>query len=123
MTRSFRSSPAGETNAELPPSRRIGCFGLLCGAILVYLSVATPLQDAARHVHMVRLPVEGAVLAPVFTFAGFAYTLAPTWAYRVLGRPGTSNATRWYFYGPLLVVGWLLYQTVKQKIAGYGYAI
>ena len=105
--------------------RGIGAVVLVCGLALTYLSMISPLLDAARKAESVTVRFELAIIVPLALVTGLVYTLFGDRAAKVLGMLGPRRrptALGWVFVLVLVGVGFLLFLWLNSTLRSYGYA-
>jgi hypothetical protein len=101
--------------------RLVGAALFAIGAVLGWLCIVQPLQEAAEHAESISVSLKGIFLVPTLFVAGILYLVIPRWTARTLGMPKERKPTAWFFIIPMIVLGGVVYWVVKTRIHSYGY--
>jgi hypothetical protein len=109
-----------------PPAKQmrwVGFFMFICGGVLAYLCVISPLLAASRHEDDVSLSLKGVVLSPALVILGaFLFFMGNQKAGRLFGTREEPSIIGVVICVATAGIGILLYVWLKSKLRAYGYA-
>ncbi|HXA14657.1 MAG TPA: hypothetical protein VNW23_05975 [Opitutaceae bacterium] len=105
---------------KIPP-RLLGFMILALDAILVYVCIVLPFQQASDHADSVTTAFKGVLLVPALLVIGVMYSVAPAWTARM---SADIEHKKWIVWTAAIIgaaAGGILYWAVKSHIEAYGY--
>ena len=104
--------------------RWIGFFMAVGGGVLAYLSIISPLLEAARHEEDVSISLKGVVLTPALLVIGLILLfMGNERAGRMFGTRERKSVLGIVICFVTAGIGFLLYEWLKSRLRGYGYGI
>ncbi len=94
---------------------------LALDAILVYVCILLPIQQAHDHADSVTTAFKGVLLVPALLVIGAIYSVAPEWTARMSADIEHKKGIVWTAALVGAAAGGILYWVVKSHIEAYGY--
>lgn len=103
--------------------RGSGIVLLVCGSVIAYLSVVSPLVAASSHEESVSTTLKGTGVTPLALALGIVYTFFPAKATALLGHPQRMTRLGWVFCLVFGLMGIPLYLWLVSRLREYGYGV
>ena len=107
--------------AQKVPPRLLGFIILVIDAILIYVCIVLPIQQANDHAESVTTAFKGVLLIPALLVIGVLYCVAPAWTARMSADIEHKKGIVWTAAIIGAAAGGILYWLVESHLEAYGY--